>query len=360
MSQQMMTSPISQERTSLLALTPQEFEAKIIASGEKKFRAKQILDWVYVKKVYDFDEMSNLSKKFREDLKENFRLTLPKIVDKRESADGSAKFLIELYDSKKVEMVLMPHEDTATLCISSQVGCARRCQFCATAQLGLKRNLNTDEIIGEILLAKQHLDGKRLSNIVYMGMGEPLDNYDNVVQSVRIITSPQALGMSSRRITISTCGVVPKIRRLSLENIKVKLAVSLNAAINAKRDVIMPVNKKFPLQDLKKALLDFRRNTAYRITFEYVLIKNFNMGKDDIREIKKFIGDQSCKLNIIAWNEVEGLDYESPSKEDIDEFKEALSSLSCQIIQRDSRGMDIDAACGQLALKTANTTERKR
>lgn len=356
----MMTNSVqSPEVINFLDLTPAQVYQAIKELGHSKFRATQLLDWVYDKHVYDFQNMTNLSNELRIQIKQSFRLFLPKVVESNKSKDGSVKFLLELWDHARIEMILMPSEKSATLCISSQVGCARRCKFCATGKLGLTRNLLTSEIIGQLLLAKKYIKNRKLTNVVFMGMGEPLDNYENVVQAVRIMTDEKAINLSSRRITISTCGVIPKIKLLANEDIKVKLAVSLNAVLDNKRDEIMPINKTFPLSDLKKALLDFRHATSYRITFEYVMIKNFNMGNDDVRAILKYLGDQSCKLNLIAWNPVEGLDYEAPSQESIEEFKTKLSQLQCPIIQRDSRGDDINGACGQLAAKAVKIIKPK-
>ncbi len=339
----------SPEVINFLDLTPQQFYQAVKDLGQSKFRATQILDWVYAKNVYDFQEMSNLSKELRTLIKQRFRLFLPKVKESYKSVDGSVKFLLELWDNNHIEMILMPSEKSATLCISSQVGCSRKCKFCATGKLGLTRNLLTSEIVGQILLAKKYIKNRKLTNVVFMGMGEPLDNYENVVQAVRIITDEKAINLSSRRVTISTCGVISKIKLLAHEDIKVKLAVSLNAVLDNKRDEIMPINKIFPLADLKKALLDFRHATPYRITFEYVMIKNFNIGNDDVRALLKYLGDQSCKLNLIAWNPVEGIEYEAPSEKNIEDFKAKLTTLQCPVIQRDSRGNDINGACGQLA-----------
>lgn len=344
-----MISAQSPEVINFLDLTPTQVYQTIKELGHSKFRATQILDWVYTKNVYDFQKMTNLSKDLSLALRQQFRLFLPKVLESYKSKDGSVKFLLELWDNARIEMILMPSEKHATLCISSQVGCGRKCKFCATGKLGFTRNLLTSEIVGQILLAKKYIKDRKLTNVVFMGMGEPLDNYENVVQAVRIITDENAIGLGSRKITISTCGVTPKIKLLAQEDIKVKLAVSLNAVLDNKRDEIMPINKIFPLAELKKTLLDFRHSTNYKITFEYVMIKDFNMGNDDVRALLKFLGDQSCKLNLIAWNPVAGLDYEAPTAKEIEEFKAKLSQLQCPVIQRDSRGNDINGACGQLA-----------
>ncbi|MCK4957094.1 MAG: 23S rRNA (adenine(2503)-C(2))-methyltransferase RlmN [Candidatus Cloacimonetes bacterium] len=333
------------------AITPDDFATYVLALGEKSFRVKQVYNWVFRQMQSDFSQMTNLSEKFRAKLTAEFTTALPKIILRSKSKDGTTKYLLELFDGSKIEMVLMPSEKKNTLCVSSQVGCARACQFCATANLGLKRNLQVDEILGQVYLALKELGENRLTNIVFMGMGEPLDNYDNLVQAIKLLQNEQAFCFSPRRITVSTCGIIPKIEELAESGLKVKLAVSLNAAIDAKRDVLMPINKKYPLAELKKSLIDFRKKTNFRITFEYVMIKNFNMGKDDLKAIKRFLGDISCKINLIAWNPVDGLDYLSPSEDEIDKFTNELHVLSAAVTRRKSRGNDIDAACGQLAAK---------
>lgn len=334
-----------------LEYTPEEFSEYLISLGEKKFRAKQVNNWFYQQMQSDFDQMTNLSKQLRELLKTHIDNKLPETVSCQKSTDGTTKFLLNLQDNSKIEMVLMPAGKKNTLCVSSQVGCARQCEFCATATLGLKRNLEINEILGQIYLAKQELGSEKLTNIVFMGMGEPLDNYENMIKALTILQDDQAFSFSPRRITVSTAGVIPRIGQLATSGFKVKLAVSLNAAINSKRDILMPINKQYPLEELKGALLDFRKKTNFRITFEYVMIQNFNMGKEDIKAIKKFLGDISCKINLIAWNAVDGLDYTSPTEEEVEAFTTELHVLSAAVTLRKSRGNDIDAACGQLAAK---------
>jgi 23S rRNA (adenine2503-C2)-methyltransferase len=316
-----------------------------------KYRSEQVCDWLYKKVVNDFALMSNLPQELREGLKERFPSMLLKIARKSVSTDGTIKYLLQLHDNSFIEMVTIPEKDKLTLCVSSQVGCARGCAFCATAKNGLKRNLDSSEIVEQIVLAIKESGGKSLTNIVFMGMGEPLDNLDNVVRAIRIIQDNRALSFSPRRITVSTCGVIPGIRKLLDSGLKVKLAVSLNAAIQKKREELMPVTKKYPLKQLKEELMYFRANTPFRITFEYVMIKGFNMGRDDAKAIVKLLGNISCKLNLISWNATDDSDFRRPTAEEVDQFISHLQPFPFAVTYRKSRGMDIEAACGQLSAK---------
>jgi len=246
-------------------------------------------------------------------------------------------------------MVLMPTDRKTTLCLSSQVGCSRNCTFCATGKLGLTRNLTTAEMIGQIVLAMKLLKPEVLTNIVFMGMGEPFDNYDNLVKTLQILADTDGLCFSPRRTTVSTSGIAPMIRQFADSGVKAKLAISLNAAIEDKRCELMPVNKLYSLQQLKSAISHYLAYNKYKVTFEYVLIKDFNMGKEDLKALIKFTGDLSCKINLIPWNRVEGLDYQSPTQEEVDEFRTAIMRVNKAVTMRQSRGDDIGAACGQLA-----------
>ena len=298
--------------------------------------------------------MSSLSKNLRNYLEETFTIGLPKIVTINNSVDGSQKFLLELSDKTNIEMVLIPHLNKNTLCISSQVGCARKCSFCATAQMGLIRNLTIAEIVGQVYLAQLELGDKRLTNIVFMGMGEPFDNYDNVISAVKMLQNKEMFKISPRRITLSTSGVIPGIEKLSREGIRVKLAISLNSAIPEKRKTLMPITNKYSIPELKKTLQNYSHRTHFPVTFEYVMIRNFNMGKDDIKALIKFVGDLSCKINLIPWNSLNYLSYESPSKMEITDFSEKLKRINSAVTIRKSRGNDINAACGQLAFHSIN------
>ena len=320
--------------------------------NKPKYRFDQFLNGVYRNLENDFDKISTLPKKIKEELKYNIETALPEIVTKQTSTDGTTKYLLNLKDDNKIEMVLIPHKEKNTLCVSSQVGCSRGCEFCATAKLGLKRNLECNEIISQIFIAMKELGDARLTNIVFMGMGEPLDNYDNVVKSVGILQ--ELFLFSPRKITVSTCGIVPKIELLALAGLKVKLAVSLNSAIQEKREMLMPVAVKYPLDELKNSLLTFKKKNPFRITFEYIMMKDLNMGTDDLKALIRFLGDISCKLNLIKWNPVPGLPYKSPTDREIESFRNKLMTLDSAVTYRKSKGDDIDAACGQLAGKAEN------
>ncbi|MDP8203931.1 MAG: 23S rRNA (adenine(2503)-C(2))-methyltransferase RlmN [Candidatus Tenebribacter mawsonii] len=338
-------------RKNVLDLLPDELVQHLLELGEKEYRAKQILNWIYSKHTIDFSEMTSLSETLRVKLQETYQIGIPKILNKVVSVDGTTKYLLTLQDESKIEMVIIPNGKKNTLCISSQVGCARQCEFCATAKLGFTRNLDTYEITSQVFLAIIELGEEKLTNIVFMGMGEPLDNYENVVKAIRILQHDLCFNFSPRRITVSTSGVIPQISKLADTGLKLKLAVSLNSAIQSKRELLMPISKVYPLTELKKTLIDFRKKTPYRITFEYVMIKDFNIGREDVKALLKYLGDISCKLNVIKWNKVEDLPYETPSAIEIDKFISSMNVLSSAVTFRKSRGIDIDAACGQLATK---------
>ncbi|MBT3169577.1 MAG: 23S rRNA (adenine(2503)-C(2))-methyltransferase RlmN, partial [Candidatus Cloacimonetes bacterium] len=342
----------------ILGLLPAEISKYFAENKIAKYRVSQLFEWLYDKMEINHQKMSSLPENLRQKLTEKFAFNLPqfKIFV---SQDGTQKILLELFDGNKIEMVLIPNGDKNTLCISSQVGCARDCQFCATAKLGLKRNLEVHEIISQIYLAKQILAEKKLTNIVFMGMGEPLDNYENVLKSLKILQNESCFNFSPRKITISTAGVIPQIAKLAESRVKVKLAVSLNSAIQEKREKLMPISKRYPLSELKKTLQDFRKNTAYRITFEYVMLKNFNIDEKDVKALRKFLGDMSCKLNVIKWNAVDNLPYETPSEKEIEKFINDVKHHNYAVMYRRSRGDDIAAACGQLAVNNEETLTQK-
>ncbi|HPY95628.1 MAG TPA: 23S rRNA (adenine(2503)-C(2))-methyltransferase RlmN [Candidatus Cloacimonadota bacterium] len=344
-------------KTHILSLDPQEIEAIILQWGEKKYRIIQLLDWIYKKNCLSFDDMTNLPNALRERLKESFDFTLPEVDIKLKSKDSSEKYSLKLRDDNYIEMVFMFNNKKNTLCISSQVGCARNCQFCATAKIGLIRNLEVEEIVSQLLIAQKLNPENRITNIVFMGMGEPLDNYDNVVKAIQIIQADLGIAFSSRKMTLSTCGVVPAINKLADSNVKIKLAVSLNSAINEKRSVLMPINQKHSLDELKVALIEFRKKTSYRISFEYIMIKNFNMSDLDVKALIKFAGDISCKINLIKWNSVPDLPWISPANEDVEAFIKKLTVISAAVTLRQSRGEDIAAACGQLATQRLSKQE---
>ncbi len=325
-----------------------------VSKGEKAFRAKQVYEWLWKKSATSFDEMTNLSKKIRSLLIDNFIINSVKIKQQQKSYDGTIKILFELHDGKIVEGVLIPSEKRVTACISSQVGCALACSFCATGTLGFTRNLDFDEIYDQVAiiskLAVEKLDLK-LSNIVYMGMGEPLLNYDNVMKSIDIITSDNGLAMSPQRITVSTAGISKMIKQLGDDNIRFNLAISLHTANNNKRNEIMPINKKDSLYDLIEAIKYFHEKTNQRITFEYILFKNYNDSIDDANELAFFCKNFPVKINIIEYNNVVDTPFRRADKSHTEEFVKLLESRNIIVNLRKSRGKDIDAACGQLANK---------
>ncbi len=334
---------------SFFSRLPEENDVIFKEFEEKSYRFKQLYQWVYEKHITNPDAMTNLSLPLREKIKLAFDFSLPIVEKETKSSDGSRKFLLKLQDDQKIEMVLMPGDGKNTVCISSQVGCSRHCVFCATGKMGMLRNLEIEEIVGQVFLAAELLADLSLTNIVFMGMGEPLDNYENVLKAIRIIQAEPGMKFSPRHMTVSTCGVIPNIRRLGASGLKMKLAVSLNSAIESVRDRIMPINRIYPLSELKKTLLDFRQRTTFRVTYEYIMIPDINMSEQDVKALFKFLGDQSCKLNLISFNPVAMSSYRSPTPVEIENFMNALSELKIAVMLRKSRGSDITAACGQLA-----------
>jgi 23S rRNA (adenine2503-C2)-methyltransferase len=337
---------------SVYSFHPDELQQQILAAGFKAFRFRQLMKWLYLKHENDISLMTDLPADFKQYLISNYDFSLPFVKQQLTAKDGSNKFVLELADQALVECVLMPEGDKNTLCISSQVGCAWGCTFCATGKLGPIRDLTIAEIIGQIILAARFLKAEKLTNLVLMGMGEPLDNLDNVIPAIRIMQSDFGMQFSPRRMTVSTCGYVPKIYELAETGIRVKLAVSLNSAIAEKRSKIMPVNKMYGLADLKKAILSFRKSSPWRITLEYIMIPGFNMGDEDAKALMKYVGDISCKLNLISFNRVDGFIWRSPTTQEAYDFQEKLRELPISVTIRKSRGTDISAACGQLAAQS--------
>ncbi len=337
--------------TPIYSLHPDELQQRILDAGFKSFRFRQLMKWIYPKAVNDISQMSDLPTDFKQHLREYYKLGLPDILQVSTAADGSAKFVLELGDAELTECVLMPEGVKNTLCVSSQAGCAFGCSFCATGRLGPIRDLTVDEIVSQVMIARRFLGQDKLTNIVFMGMGEPLDNLENVIPAIRILQSDFGLQFSPRRMTLSTCGLATKINELAETEIKIKLAVSLNSAIDSKRSQIMPINKIHDLAELKKAVLNFRRNSPWRVTLEYIMIPDFNLGEEDARALIRFAGDLSCKLNLIPYNKVEGFPWRSPTQREALAFQERLRVLPIAVTIRKSRGTDISAACGQLAAR---------
>lgn len=336
------------------SLSAEELKEVFVSWGEKPFRAKQVFEWIWKKSARNFDDMTNLSLPLREKLKEHYSFRALTTGETQLSKDGTVKTVFELYDGNVVEGVLIPAGDRMTACISSQVGCSLTCAFCATGKMNRVRNLNPDEIYDQVVeitkMANAEYD-RPLSNIVYMGMGEPLLNYKNTLASIEKITSEEGLNMSPKRITVSTAGIAKLIKKLGDDEVKFNLALSLHAANDTKRDKIMPINEQNTLAALRESLAYFYKKTKNRITYEYIVFKGFNDEIEDAKELADFCKVTPCKINIIEYNPIDGGEYEQADMAKVDRFAEYLTSRNLVVNIRRSRGKDIDAACGQLANK---------
>lgn len=335
-------------------LALEDVQAFLAEHNEKAFRAKQIREWLWKKNVKTFEEMTNISKSLRELLNEHFVIHTLSVADKQVSNDKTIKSAFKLHDGNIVEGVLIPTPKRMTACISSQVGCSLSCKFCATGQLKRMRNLNPYEIYEQVVEIKNQAEGDYnipLSNIVYMGMGEPLLNYKNTMESIHMITSDEGLGMSPKRITLSTAGIAKMIEKMGDDEVKFNLALSLHAANDKKRNEIMPINETNSLEALATALKHFYKKTGSRITFEYIVFRDFNDTIMDAQELAVFCKNVPCKINIIEYNPIDGGKFQQADKEKVDAFAAYLEKRNLIVNIRRSRGKDIDAACGQLANK---------
>ena len=336
------------------ALSKKELQDFFVAQGDKSFRGSQVYDWLWNKATYNFEDMTNLSKETRQMLEDNFVINHIEVDQMQRSKDGTIKNAVKLHDGFTVESVLIPTMSRTTACVSSQVGCSLDCKFCATAKLKRLRNLNADEIFDQVVAIDKEsklYNGIPLSNIVYMGMGEPLMNYNNVLKSIEKITSPEGLGMSPRRITLSTSGVPKMIKKLADDQVKFHLAVSLHSAIDEVRTQIMPFNVKFPLADLKESLIYWYEKTGKSVTYEYIVWKGINDREEDIKALVNFCKAIPCKVNIIEYNSIDDDQFEQGSDDSVAKYMNALEANRITVTLRHSRGKDIDAACGQLANK---------
>ena len=335
-------------------LSLKELQDEFVAKNEKSFRAKQVYEWLWKKNASSFDEMSNLSKELREMLQQFYYIDHIQLQDQQISKDKTIKCAFTIEEGKVVEGVLIPTKSRTTACISSQVGCSLSCTFCATGRLKLLRNLSAGEIVDQVVYLKNQAEGlygQNLTNIVYMGMGEPLLNYKNVLQSIDRLCSEDGLGISPKRITVSTAGIAKMIRKLGDDDVKFNLALSLHAANDKKRDKIMEINESNNLSELSEALEYFHEKTGSRVTFEYIIFKDFNDEIDDARELANFAKCVPCKINIIEYNPIENGEFEQADAHKVDAFAAFLESKNLIVNVRRSRGKDIDAACGQLANK---------
>lgn len=341
------------EKTNLIGFSRAQLEALFEDLGEKPFRGRQLYKWLYQIRQTDFESMTDLSKSLREKLVANFTIEGLTLDHHARSQDGTEKFLFRLPDGHPVESVLIPDDERgrSTVCISSQAGCALACRFCATGTMGLIRDLTVGEIIGQLLFLRNLYGQDCFTNVVFMGMGEPLNNYKNLVDSLHIMKDEIGLGLGAKRITVSTSGVTPKIRKLAETGLKVRLALSLHAATQEKRLKIMPIAETFGLEKLIDAVRYYADQTRDRVTFEYVLIEDFNDSMDDVLALARLIQGIPCKINILAYNPVPGLPYRRPSDDKVDWFGRQLYPRAPAVTVRKSRGRDIEAACGQLAAR---------
>ncbi len=336
------------------SLSPEALNEHFKAMGEPAFRAKQVYDWLWAKACTQFDEMSNLPKALREKLKDQYQINHIRIDDSQFSADGTIKNSFRLYDENLIEGVLIPTPERMTACVSSQVGCSLTCKFCATGYMDRKRNLNADEIFDQVvLISRQAAENYQLplSNIVYMGMGEPLLNYANVLKSIERITADDGLNMSYKRITVSTAGIAKMIKKLGDDGVKFNLALSLHAANDQKRNEIMPINEQNSLKALAEALKYYYAKTKNPVTYEYIVFNDFNDEISDAEELARFCKHVPCKVNIIEYNPISFAAFQNAAIYKIEVFAEYLRSKGIITNIRRSRGKDIDAACGQLAVK---------
>ncbi|HHJ34183.1 MAG TPA: 23S rRNA (adenine(2503)-C(2))-methyltransferase RlmN [Gammaproteobacteria bacterium] len=360
------TVVIGTHPTNLLGLDRAGLEDFFEAIGEKKFRATQVMKWIHQLGVVDFQAMNNLSKSLRNQLTESSCIQNLEVSKDLLSTDGTRKWLLKLSDGNHIEAVFIPEEDRGTLCVSSQVGCALDCSFCSTGRQGFNRNLTAAEIISQVWLASQLLDeekkpGRKITNVVLMGMGEPLLNFDNVVNAVRIMMDDFAYGLSKRRVTVSTAGVVPAMDRLG-DTLDMRLAVSLHASNDTLRNDLVPVNKKYPLKELMAACRRFidKQNSRSRITFEYVMLEGINDQPEQARELISLLRGIPTLMNLIPFNPFEDSGYRTPSKNAVSRFRSILHDSGMTTVVRKTRGEDIDAACGQLAGKIQDKSRRHR
>ena len=355
---------VAPKPTNLMGLDREAMEAYFASIGEKSFRASQVMKWIHQVGASDFAEMTNLSKTLRASLSEKAEISVPEIISDQLSEDGTRKWLLKVPGKSAIEMVFIPEETRGTLCVSSQVGCTLNCSFCATGKQGYNRDLTTAEIIGQVWLAKHMLaeqyktDQRIVSNVVMMGMGEPLMNFDNVVSAMKIMQDDFCFGLSKRRITLSTAGVVPKIDALK-EACPVSLAVSLHAPNDELRNVLVPLNKKYPIKDLLAACNRYVADSnRARITFEYVMLEGVNDEPEHAHQLAALMKTVPGKVNLIPFNSFEGIDYNRSSNTRINRFRDILHNAGTIATVRKTRGDDIEAACGQLAGDVMDKTRR--
>ena len=330
-----------------------KLEKLLMERGQKKYRATQLFTWIYEKKAKTFDEMSDVSKSFREELNQDFCLTLPKIYKKQEAKDGTIKLLLELEDGSKIETALMPYRYGNAICVSSQVGCNMACAFCASGLLKKRRNLEVHEIVGQVLVMNELLEekGQHVSHVVVMGTGEPFDNYDNVIDFIRIINHPKALAIGARHISVSTCGIVPGILKYAKEGLQSNLAISLHAPNDEIRNKIMPISKGYKMEEFMEAVRFYEKEAGRRVTFEYIMLKGVNDSLECAEQLVKLIKGTLAYVNLIPYNPVDENSFARSEDKQVHKFFSYLMQHGVNTTVRKEFGNDIDAACGQLRAK---------
>ncbi|CAM3415010.1 23S rRNA (adenine(2503)-C(2))-methyltransferase RlmN [Cytobacillus oceanisediminis] len=343
----------AEQKPSIYTLQLHELKNWLKENNEKAFRAEQIFDWLYIKRVSSFEEMTNLSKGLRDLLSENFSLTTLKTIIQQESADGTIKFLFELHDGYSIETVLMRHDYGNSVCVTTQVGCRIGCTFCASTLGGLKRNLEAGEIVAQVVKVQQALDetSERVSSVVIMGIGEPFDNYEHMLSFLKIINHDKGLNIGARHITVSTSGIIPKIYKFADENMQINFAISLHAPNTEIRSRLMPINRAYKLPDLMESIRYYINKTGRRVSFEYGLFGGVNDQVEHAEELAKLIKDVKCHVNLIPVNYVPERDYVRTPKDQIFAFEKTLKKHGVNVTIRREHGHDIDAACGQLRAK---------
>ena len=352
----------SVEKIELLGMNMLEMEDFAVSQGQPRFRGRQLHRWIYIKDTSSFYEMSDIPREVRQQFDDKAFISIPRVLKQRVSEDGTRKFLMEMNDKKRIETVLIPQSANLngryTLCVSSQVGCPFRCAFCATGQGVFQRNLSAHEIVGQLLGSRRELRRRLknpqeplITNVVFMGMGEPLLNLAQVVRSIQIMNDPRGIQLGQRHITISTCGEAHGILRLAEEDLQVTLAVSLHAADDQLRDELVPINKKYPLETLMAAIKTYVEKTGRRVTFEYIMLDQVNIGRKDAENMAKLVKPLLANVNLIPYNEVGGLLYRKPDPSRVKQFYNWLAALGLNVSIREEHGGDIEAACGQLAVK---------
>jgi 23S rRNA (adenine2503-C2)-methyltransferase len=332
-------------------MSKEELEELLAGIGEKKFRAQQIYRWLYKAGVKSFDEMADIPAGLRDVLRSRCHISKVVQLDLRRSlSDGTTKYLLKLEDGNTIETVFLPETKRNTICLSSQVGCKFTCSFCASAPFGFARNLTTSEILDEVLFIKRENPSSPVTNLVFMGIGEPFDNYENVMKAVRILNNKDAFNIGARKITLSTCGIIPGIKRLEGEKLQVELSVSLHSADDGIRSKLVPVNKRYPIKDLMASCKEYTKNTNRIITFEYILIKDVNSSKEDALKLASLLKGMKCKVNAISYNLIRAKEHKEPSPPEAKAFMDILKARGIIATHRKSRGEDIDAGCGQLRI----------